>query len=39
MVLPKESFQELLASNPDLAAHFRRKLEERLIVPEAPKLT
>jgi CRP-like cAMP-binding protein len=30
MVLPKESFQELLASNAELAGHFRRKLESRL---------
>lgn len=33
MVLPKESFQELLASNPELAGHLRRKLETRLLVP------
>jgi CRP-like cAMP-binding protein len=39
MVLPKESFQELLASNAELAGHFRRKLESRLAVPEAGKLT
>ena len=39
MVLPKESFQELLAANPDLAGPFRRKLESRLAVPEAGKLT
>jgi CRP-like cAMP-binding protein len=39
MVLPKESFQELLAAYPDLAGHFRRKLEARLGVPEAGKLT
>jgi CRP-like cAMP-binding protein len=39
MVLPKDSFQELLASNADLAGHFRRKLETRLLVPEAGKLT
>lgn len=38
MVLPKDSFQELLASNPEVAAHFRRKLETRL-VPEAEKLS
>jgi CRP-like cAMP-binding protein len=38
MVLPKESFQELLASSADLAEHFRRKLQTRL-VPEAGKLT
>jgi CRP-like cAMP-binding protein len=30
MVLPKESFQALLASNPDLAQYFRRRLAERL---------
>jgi CRP-like cAMP-binding protein len=29
MVLPKESLQELLAANPELGDHFRRKLEER----------
>ena len=39
MVLPKESFQELLAANPDLAGPFRRKLETRLAVPEAGKLS
>jgi CRP-like cAMP-binding protein len=39
MVLPKDSFQEFLASNPDLADHFRRKLETRLLVPEVEKLT
>jgi CRP-like cAMP-binding protein len=39
MVLPKESFQELLASNADLAGHFRRKLETRLVVPESEQLT
>jgi CRP/FNR family transcriptional regulator, cyclic AMP receptor protein len=32
MVVPKESFEELLASSPELAAHFRRRLEERLPV-------
>lgn len=30
MVLPKVSFQELLARDPDVAAHFRRTAEERL---------
>jgi CRP-like cAMP-binding protein len=30
MVVPKASFQELLDSNPDLDAHFRRRLAERL---------
>jgi CRP/FNR family transcriptional regulator, cyclic AMP receptor protein len=39
MVLPKASFQELLASNAELAGHFRRKLERRLAVPEAGKLS
>jgi potassium efflux system protein len=39
MVLPKESFQELLAANADLADHFRRKLETRLAVPETGNLT
>jgi CRP-like cAMP-binding protein len=29
MVLPKGPFQELLAANPDLGEHFRRKVEER----------
>ena len=29
MVVPKASFQELLNSNPDLAAQFRRRLAER----------
>lgn len=32
MVVPKESFQRLLESNPDLAQYFRRRLEERLPV-------
>jgi CRP-like cAMP-binding protein len=39
MVLPKESFQELLAAHADVAGHLRRKLESRLGVPEAKKLT
>jgi CRP-like cAMP-binding protein len=39
MVLPKESFRELLAANADLADHFRRKLETRLAVPETGNLT
>lgn len=39
MALPKDSFQELLASNAELAGHFRRTLETRLSVPEAAKLT
>jgi CRP-like cAMP-binding protein len=30
MALPKESFQELLAANPALEEHVRRKLAERL---------
>ena len=38
MVLPKESFQELLATNPELAAHFRRTVEERLPTPQVSKL-
>jgi thioredoxin reductase (NADPH) len=29
MVLPEESFQELLDSNEELSAHFRRRVEER----------
>ena len=33
MVVPKESFQELLRSHPDLASELRRKVEERLPVP------
>ena len=32
MIVPKESFQGLLESNPDLAQYFRRRLEERLPV-------
>jgi len=32
MVIPEHSFQDLLASNPDLANHFRHRLEERLPV-------
>ena len=32
MVVPKDSFQELLDSNPDLAEQFRRRLAERLPV-------
>ena len=34
LVLPKDSFQELLAAHPDLDAHVRRKVEER--IPAAP---
>lgn len=30
MVVPKESFQSLMAGNPELAAYLRRRLEERL---------
>ena len=30
MVVPKDSFQELLRQSPELAAEFRRKIEERL---------
>jgi CRP-like cAMP-binding protein len=33
LVLPKESFEEVLAGNPDLAEQFRRRLEERTSVP------
>jgi CRP-like cAMP-binding protein len=32
MVVPKQSFHELLDQNPDLAEHFRRRIEERLPV-------
>jgi CRP-like cAMP-binding protein len=32
MVVPKESFEELLETNPNLAAHFQRRLEERMPV-------
>jgi CRP-like cAMP-binding protein len=32
LVIPEESFKELLASNPDLAAEFRRRVEERVPV-------
>jgi CRP-like cAMP-binding protein len=32
MVVPKEWFQGLLKAQPDLAEHFRRRLEERLPV-------
>jgi CRP/FNR family transcriptional regulator len=32
MVVPEETFRELLSSTPDLDAHFRRRLEERLPV-------
>lgn len=32
MVVPKDSFQELLDSSPDLADHFRRRLAERVPV-------
>jgi CRP-like cAMP-binding protein len=39
MVLPKESLQELLAANAELAGHFRRKLETRLAEPATGKLT
>jgi CRP/FNR family cyclic AMP-dependent transcriptional regulator len=33
LVLPKESFDEVLAGNPDLAEQFQRRLEERTSVP------
>jgi CRP/FNR family transcriptional regulator, cyclic AMP receptor protein len=39
IVLPRDSFQELLTSNADLAAHVRRKLETRRAAPEAGELT
>jgi CRP-like cAMP-binding protein len=39
MVLPKDSFQELIAANPDLAGHVRRKFETRMTVPAVGKLT
>lgn len=32
MVIPEESFQELLDSNEELSAHFRRRVEERIPV-------
>lgn len=32
MVIPEESFEELMAENAELAAHFRRKVEERIPV-------
>ncbi|HXF56006.1 MAG TPA: cyclic nucleotide-binding domain-containing protein [Actinomycetota bacterium] len=32
LVVPRESFEEVLASSPELAAHFRRRLQERLAV-------
>lgn len=32
MVIPEESFEELLAGNAELSAHFRRKVEERVPV-------
>jgi CRP-like cAMP-binding protein len=34
MIVPKEWFQGLLESKPDLAEHFRRRLAERLPVPD-----
>ena len=40
MVVPKDSFQELLESSPDLAEHFRRRLAERLpVTGEIPQAT
>jgi CRP-like cAMP-binding protein len=33
MVLPKETFQELLECEPELDDYFRRKLEERFAAP------
>lgn len=38
LVIPKGSFQELLEGNPELASHFRRKVEGRL-PPQAPGST
>ncbi|HZD17495.1 MAG TPA: cyclic nucleotide-binding domain-containing protein [Actinomycetota bacterium] len=32
MVIPRDSFEDLLASNPELATSFRHRLEERLPV-------
>ena len=32
LVVPKRSFEELLGSNPGLAAHFQRKIEDRMPV-------
>lgn len=32
MVIPRDSFEDLLSSNAELASHFRRRLEERLPV-------
>jgi CRP-like cAMP-binding protein len=32
MVIPQDSFEDLLAASPDLATHFRHRLEERLPV-------
>jgi CRP-like cAMP-binding protein len=39
MVLPKDSFRALVAAHPDLADPFRRKLETRLSVADAGRLT
>jgi CRP-like cAMP-binding protein len=40
LVLPKESFDEVLAGNPDLAEQFRRRLEERTsLAGEVPDST
>lgn len=36
MVVPKASFQELLSASPELAGHFRRKVEQRLPAPGTP---
>ena len=33
LVVPRESFEELLGSNPEVAARFRNRLGERLAVP------
>lgn len=39
MVVPRESFEELLSSNPEVAARFRSRLGERLAVRGAVKGT
>jgi CRP-like cAMP-binding protein len=40
MVIPKDSFQELLQSNPDLEEQFRRRVAERLpVTGEVPQAT
>ncbi len=37
MVVPKQSFEDLLATDEDLRAQLRRKLEERLPAPAEPR--